>query len=201
MVQTVLWLWPTGTGTIASPQTIDPQPRQLKPPIWPERVVLSTRDWCALSCVWLLGELHRPCEQHHASQSHHSATWTPKSCRWPVVNSGKPSATTSSRLVSWACGTAKSMSLTIMLRVTRPPASRQTLAAALSTANPRRPHTPALEHAARWWPKESKGRPHLHKRNESGRGRRRRRRRRTRNKAESMRVRKLAGATESANPA
>ena len=50
-------------------------------------------------------------------------------------NSGKPSATTSNRLVSWACGTAKSMSLIIMLRVTRPPASRQTLAAALSTAN------------------------------------------------------------------
>ena len=172
-----------------------PQPRQLKPLIWPERVVQSARDKCALSCVWLLGELHRPCEQHHASLSHRSATWTPKSCQWPVVCH----QTVANRLrqlpAVWCRGRAeqaKSMSLTIMLRVTRPPASRQTLAAALSTANPRRPNTPALEHAARWWPKESKGRPHLHKRNESGKGRRRQRRR-TRNKVESMRVRKLAG--------
>ena len=109
-------------------------------------------------------ELHRPCEQHH-SQSHRSATWTPKSCRLPVV-CHQTVANRLRQLPSWACGIAKSMSLTIMLRVTRPPTSRQTQATALSTANPRRPNTPALEHAARWWPKQSKGRPHRHKRNE-----------------------------------
>ena len=116
-------------------------------------------------------ELHRPCEQHHASQS----------------------------LVSWACGTAKSMSLTIMLRVTRPPASRQTLAPALSTANPRRPNTPALEHAGTMVNKRIQGTA-TSAQTERERERRRRRRRRTRNKAESMRVRKPAGATESAIP-
>ena len=32
---------------------------------------------------------------------------------------------------------------------------------ALSGANPRLPSSPVLEHAARWWPKASTGRPHL----------------------------------------
>ena len=64
---------------------------------------------------------------------------------------------------------------------TRPPASRQTLAAALSTANPRLPNTPALGHTARWWPKESRGGPQRHKRKKRGSGRRRRRRKSTRN--------------------
>ena len=43
---------------------------------------------------------------------------------------------------------------------TRPPASRQMRAAALSSANPLLPKTPALAHAARRWPNESIGRPH-----------------------------------------
>ena len=35
-------------------------------------------------------------------------------------------------------------------------------AACLSTANPRLPRTPAVAHDTRWWPKESRRRPHLH---------------------------------------
>ena len=49
--------------------------------------------------------------------------------------------------------------LIITFAVTRP-ASRQTLATALSKAHPRPAKTPARAHAAWWWPQESSGRPH-----------------------------------------
>ena len=42
------------------------------------------------------------------------------------------------------------------------PASRHTLAAAISTANPRLANNPPWAHAARWWPKKSCWRPHRH---------------------------------------
>ena len=44
--------------------------------------------------------------------------------------------------------------------LTLPPASRQIRAAAFSRGKPRRPSRPATEHADRWWPRMSKGRPH-----------------------------------------
>ena len=62
------------------------------------------------------------------------------SCRPPW--SGRPSATTSRRRAS-AMGAPRSKSRTKMLVVTRAPASLQIRAAALSTANPRLPNTPA----------------------------------------------------------
>ena len=60
---------------------------------------------------------------------------------------------------------SRSRYLIITFVVTRPPASRQTVAAALSKAHPRPAKTPARAHAARWWPQESSGREskvHLH---------------------------------------
>ena len=57
-----------------------------RPPTLPARTTNLARACGPISSgVWLSGELHRPCEQHHASVSHRNATWTPKSCRWPVV--------------------------------------------------------------------------------------------------------------------
>ena len=84
--------------------------------------------------------------------------------------------------------------------VTRPPASLHIRAAALSSANPRLPNTPAREQAARWWPKESSKRPHRQTRREKGRGIRRRRNRRTRKSCGSMRVKMLLGVTVRATP-
>ena len=93
---------------------------------------------------------------------------------WAPWKSGNPSATTSSRRPS-------------KLRETLAPASLHTRAAAFSSANPRRPNTPALEHAARWWPLGSSGRPHRQVREDSGRGRLRRLNNRTRNSCASKR--------------
>ena len=71
---------------------------------------------------------------------------------------------------------------------TRPPPSLHTCAAARSSANPLAPKTPASAHAARWWPRQSRRRPHRHVREEKGRGRWRRRHNSTRNGCGSMRV-------------
>ena len=57
--------------------------------------------------------------------------------------------------------TGRSRSRIKQLVPTKPPASLQMRAAALSSANPLLPKTPALAHVARWWPNESIGRPHL----------------------------------------
>ena len=62
---------------------------------------------------------------------------------WQPPNRGSPSTTTSNLRASAARGSSKSKSRTMTLVVTLPPASRQTLAVALSNANPRRPNTPA----------------------------------------------------------
>ena len=66
---------------------------------------------------------------------------------WAPWNSGNPSATTSRRLLSKTPGMAMSRSLTKTFTETRPPASRQTRATALSSENPRRPNTPTVAHA------------------------------------------------------
>ena len=99
------------------------------------------------------------------------------SCAPP--NRGRPSATTSRRLPSRPCRCPRSRSRTMMLVVTRPPASRRIRASMLSKAKPRRPRTPALAHAARWWPLGSSGRPHWQVREVRGRGKPRRRRSKT----------------------
>ena len=48
----------------------------------------------------------------------------------------------------------------LMLVDTLAPASLQMRAAQLSNGNPRRPSTPDVAHAARWWPRKSSGWPH-----------------------------------------
>ena len=98
---------------------------------------------------------------------------------------GRPSATTTSRRPSRFSWFARSMSRTKTFVRTRAPASRQTRAATDSNAHPRRPNTPAVAHAARWWPWASRGRPHRQLRTLRGRGKRRRRERRMRKGCES----------------
>ena len=53
---------------------------------------------------------------------------------------------------------------------TQVPASRQICSTALSTANPRLLRTPALLHAARWWPNKSRRRPHTQERTDKDKG-------------------------------
>ena len=69
-------------------------------------------------------------------------------------NSGSPSTTTSNLRPSPALAPGTSKSRTKAFVLTRPPASLQMRAAALSNEKPRRLSTPARRHAARWWPKE-----------------------------------------------
>ena len=94
---------------------------------------------------------------------------------------------------------AKSRSRTKILVETRAPASRQ-MRAADSSAKPRLPSTPEVEHAARWWPRTSRGRPHRQVRDERGRGRRRRWKRRTRKSTESNRWCMEVGETMKGKP-
>ena len=112
---------------------------------------------------------------------------------------GRPSPTTSNlRPSSAGCGTPRSKSRTMILVVTRAPASRHTLAAAISTVKPRLTSKPTREHAARWWPEESKGRPQRQMGTQGGRGKRRQRSSNKRNRCDSMRVWKHVGAVERA---
>ena len=71
----------------------------------------------------------------------------------------------------------------------------------ISTANPRLPRTPAVAHDARWWPWESRRRPHLHLRELKGNGRRKRPSSNTLNAWESIRKRGCAGIAEKLVPA
>ena len=69
---------------------------------------------------------------------------------------------------------------------------------ALSTASPRLPRTPACTQVARWWPRESSGRPHRQFRTERGKGRCNRLWRSTRNNCGSNLVAQLDGTAENA---
>ena len=84
---------------------------------------------------------------------------------WAPRYSGKPSATTSKRLLSGRSCRKRSMSRIITLVDTLAPASLHTRAAADSGAYPR-PSTPTCAQAARGWPRESSGRPHRQLREE-----------------------------------
>lgn len=100
------------------------------------------------------------------------------SCAPP--HKGSPLAITSILLSSCRLMWSRLRSLRRVLVVTLAPASRQTLAAALSKGIPRPRKTPAWAHAARWSPNGSKMRRHRQMRADRGSGRRRRRRSRTR---------------------
>ena len=104
---------------------------------------------------------------------------------WAPWCSDNPSATTSKRLVSGRSA-GRSMSRISTLVDTLAPASLHTRAAADSRAYPRRPKTPTCAQAARWWPRESSGRPHRQLREEGGKGSQRRGRINTLNAEESI---------------
>ena len=91
---------------------------------------------------------------------------------WAPLNSGRPSTTTSTRLLSSTPPTPWSKSRRKTFVRTRPPASRQMRADAVSRGNPLRPRIPTTEHAERWWPKLSRRRPHTHERAVNGSWRR-----------------------------
>ena len=94
----------------------------------------------------------------------------------------RPLAMTSIRRSSWRCKCWRLRSATLVLVVTRAPASRQIVAAARSRGTPRLRNIPACGHAARWSPRGSRARRHRHWRADKGRGSRRRRRRSKQNK-------------------
>ena len=79
---------------------------------------------------------------------------------WAPPNSGSPSATISSLRAPRRSTTPRSRSLTSTFTITLAPASRRVRAAALSTANPRRPNTPQTAHADLCWPNASRKKPH-----------------------------------------
>ena len=83
-----------------------------------------------------------------------------------------------------------SKSLSITLVDTRAPPSRQICAKAPRTLLPR---TPDLLHAARWWPRASRRRPHRQERTDRGKGKRRRWSNKTRNCSASIRLTRFVG--------
>ena len=109
----------------------------------------------------------------------------------------RPAATTSSRRPS---NVQKSTFPTETLVDTLAPATLQIRATALSKAKLRRPSTPALLHAARWWPKEWRRWPHRQVRETGGKGKRRRRRSSTRKRSASMLVDLFDGTAANAAP-
>ena len=95
------------------------------------------------------------------------------------------------RLASTGLPPSMSRFLTMTFVDTRPPPSLHTRAR--SSANPLAPRTPASAHAARWWPRQSRRRPHRQVREDKGRGRWRRRHNNTRKGCGSIRVDQDAG--------
>ena len=195
------WLWRGVAETTSFHGTTFLQLRRPRRPRGLWRVVQVTQDTCvpfararATPSLLAASGLAEPSQWRG-----HTKVVSTASCAPP--NSGKPSATTSNRRPSRGLGTARSMSLTIWLVVTRGPALWDILAPALSTAKPRLPNTPALEHAARWWPQESSGRAQRHRRQQRGRGRRKQPKRSTRKSEESIMVKKLVGPQDKAMPA
>ena len=89
----------------------------------------------------------RPCV-HSQGAIRHSAEETRKLHRWQAAppTRGRPSTRISNLRPSRATGTGRSKSRNMTFVATLPPASRHTRVAALSTANPRLPNTPALAH-------------------------------------------------------
>ena len=133
-----------------------------------------TRGMCAPCGAWQPGERHRltaalgrgdpsPLKWTDQSGIHHQLDPIEQ---WQAFSHNLQA------LPSCTFGTKRSKSRTNTLVATRAPASRKIRAPTLSTANPRLPNTPARLHAARWWPKESRRRPHRQVRETRGRGRR-----------------------------
>ena len=194
---------PADSGMTVSRSTTGHPPQHQAQPAWHVLLWWSVPGMCAPSVGELLPEPLRLCVPHCAvlpSPFAWSAQTTVVStANWTLPKMESPSTTTSRRRVSCTSGRAKSMSRTMTLVVTLPPASRQIRASTFSTANPLLPRTPAQAQAAvvatgiEW-------RPHQQLRPVKRRGRRRRRRRRIRNKCGSKRVTRHNGHVARANP-
>ena len=140
-----------GSRRCVSHPTIFRRPPLPGLPTWLDCEDRPTPDTWRFSCVWLPAARPHPGSLLHVVVHHPHATHTAKWCplptghrhaeevRQPPPPNLRPSLT----------GTSKSMSLTSMLVRVRPPASRQILAATLSSAYPRRPTIPARGQAAR----------------------------------------------------
>ena len=146
---TVLWTPPTHQRTVLFNVRRLLQPRR---PTWPGNPRQRARDRWSPFVSAHHPELHLVSWLHGGVECRRRAEPTPMWCPWPTELPGTdptPSATTSRRRPSvvFTPG-AKSNSRTNMLVITLPPASRQTRAAAVSKAKPRRPGTPIC---ARGW--------------------------------------------------
>ena len=144
-----------------SQQTNGLRPRRPRPPTWHGHARQLTRGKSFLSFAWHVPRTSRrwlqcPAERHHRARE--GKPW------WCPLPTGSPSTTISRRRPSSCTWAPKSMSRTARFVLTRPPASWQTRAATFSRTQPRRPKTPAFAHAARWWPRTSRGRPHRQER-------------------------------------
>ena len=120
---------------------------------------------------------------------------------WTLPNKGRPSATFSDRLLSGPCNCSKSRWWTLMFVLTRPPALGHMRLAALSIAYTLGPRTSARAQTARWWPQQSRRRPHRQLRAVRERGKPRRRKMRIRKSCGLNVVRKLVGHIVNAEPA
>ena len=186
-VQSARWLWPTDSRRREPPLTngLRSQLRKNQP----GAAVIARELWInALLDTTGLGE----------SSAVHVSTLTPGEtvCTLSTIEQWKP---VSHDFQSSTIG--KSKSRTNRLVETRAPASRHTLTAALSTEKPRLASTPALEHAARWWPRTSSGRPHRQVREDRGKGSHKRRRRSTRKSWGGKREKGEDGTAKKGSPA
>ena len=172
----LLWLLfgPRGGGRLLLPGSIGPLFRWRGPracTFWNGEVLGMCAPWICVRPGALLLRIGR----HVFGAGWRKLKEIPGWCRprvAPPPHNGSPLAITSILL--------SSCRLRRVLVVTLAPASRQTLAAALSKRIPRPRKTPAWAHAARWSPNGSKMRRHRQMRADRGSGRRRRRRSRTR---------------------
>ena len=187
LAQTLLWLLTVPPGTPQFPLTTCHRPqhptrrgvRALAPPPTQGRFSPSSSE-------------RHPMLRHcgpppSCEPSRPAAKGTPWWCRWPTERRQRWSDHQRRSPIN---GLPPSMSrfLTMTFVNTRPPPSLHTCAAARSSANPLAPRTPASAHAARWWPRQSRRRPHRQVREEKGRGRWRRRHNNTRKGCGSIRV-------------
>ena len=141
--------WQVGSRKCVSHPTIFRRPPLPRPPTWLDCEGRPGPDTWRPSCVWLPAARPHPGSLFLVVVSHAHAVHTKvvSAANWAPPCRGSPSTTTSNLRPSFT-GTSKSMSLMNMLVRTRPPASRQILAATLSNAYPRRPNIPARTQAA-----------------------------------------------------
>ena len=135
-------------------------PEQPRPSHSPCLLNTPLHEWCFAPCP----SVGQPVRNTFVSVENllptSTARTTNRARACPPTNSGylRSLALLTARMATPSISAATSKSRTNAFVFTRPPA------AALSNAKPRRLSTPARGHAARWWPKELRRRPHRHAR-------------------------------------